>query len=285
MVQISEHCHSTITHPMLDTKVHGRTQRNRRYSAKTIVTAAQWHTRRRNDTYRFTPMDAPSYQPLGPRVSQYLHSSSPQNLRKSDYMWGFSTENNQPVRSFDDPHCLICPIGHAGWAQVDIAAAILNCWGKTRHMPDPIPDLLEFHEQTKAIHTFLSNPGAVKSLEKRHLTTHNQRSAAPFQPGKDKHLIEFTNGHVQLDWERGRWIVRNWKDMETHQPTWIQPEENFLSALIRPPSRPEIKTKLEANLAWPETPVRATLSYRPPQGNHAQEQATVRQKWQHSNHG
>jgi len=41
MVQISEHCHATITHPMLDTKVHGRTQRNRRYSAKTIVTAAE----------------------------------------------------------------------------------------------------------------------------------------------------------------------------------------------------------------------------------------------------
>jgi len=41
MVQISEHCHATNTHPMLDTKVHGRTQRNRRYSAKTIVTAAE----------------------------------------------------------------------------------------------------------------------------------------------------------------------------------------------------------------------------------------------------
>jgi hypothetical protein len=104
MVQISEHWHATITHPILDTKVHGWTQRNRGTSAKTIVTAAQWRTRRRNDTYRFTPMDVSSYQPLGPRVSQYLHSSSPQNLRKSGDMWRFSTENNQPVRSFDDTY-------------------------------------------------------------------------------------------------------------------------------------------------------------------------------------
>ena len=51
-------------------------------------------TRRRNDTYRATPMDAPSYQSLDPQASQYLHSSSPQNLRKSGDMWGFSTENN-----------------------------------------------------------------------------------------------------------------------------------------------------------------------------------------------
>jgi hypothetical protein len=27
--------------------------------------------------------------------------------------------------------------------------------------------------------------------------------------------------------------------MKTVQPSWIVPEENFLSALIRPPSRPE----------------------------------------------
>jgi len=146
MVQISEHCHATITHPMLDTKGVGKMQLNRGTSAKTIVTAAEWHTRRRNDTYRNTPMDVPSYQPLRPRVSQYLHSSSPQNLRKSGDMWGSSTENNQPVRSFDDPHCLICPIGHVGWAQVDIAAAVSNCWGRTRHLPDPRPDLVEFQE-------------------------------------------------------------------------------------------------------------------------------------------
>jgi len=54
MVQISAHCHATITHPMLDTKVHGRAQRNQRYSAKTIVTAAEWHTRRRNDLPLYT---------------------------------------------------------------------------------------------------------------------------------------------------------------------------------------------------------------------------------------
>ena len=197
-------------------------------------------------------MDAPSYQPLDLQVSQYLHPSSPQNLRKSGDMWGFSTENNKPVRSFDDPYCLICPRGHIGWAQVNIAAAILNCWGRTRHLPDPRPDLVEFQERTKSIHAFLSNPGAVKSLGKRHLTTQNQLSAAPFQSGKDKHLIEFTNGHVQLEWERGRWSVRNWKDMETLPPSWIQPGENFLSALIRPPSRPEPivpEHNLEANLA------------------------------------
>jgi len=61
MVQISAHCHTTITYPMVDTKVHGRSHRSRRNSAKTIVTAAEWHTRRRNDTYRFTPMGAPPY--------------------------------------------------------------------------------------------------------------------------------------------------------------------------------------------------------------------------------
>jgi len=201
-------------------------------------------------------------------------------------MWGFSTENNQPIRSFDDPYCLICPIGHIGWAQVDIATAVLYFWGRIRRLPDPRPDLVEFQEQTKAIHTFLSNPGAVKSLEKRHLTTQNQLPAAPFYSEKDKHLIEFTNGHVQLDWERGRWFERNWKDMETLPPTWIQPEENFLSALIRPPSRPEPiapENNLEANLACLKTRVRAILLYRPPQGNHIQEQATVRQEWPHPN--
>ena len=229
-VQISAHCHATITHPMVDTRAHGRTYRDRRNSAKTIVIAAEWHTRRRNDTYRFTPMGAPPYQPLNLQVGHYLHPSSPQNLRKSGDMWGFSTEHNQPVRSFDDPSCLICPIGHIGWAQVDIAAAILSCWGRTRHLLDPRPDLVEFQEQTEAIHAFLSNPGAVESLEKRHLTTQHQLSPAPFQYGKNKRPIEFTNGHVQLEWERGRWSVRNWKDITTSQPSWIQPEEKFLSA-------------------------------------------------------
>jgi len=76
--------------------------------------AAEWHTRRRADTYRSKPMDTPLHRPFAPPVSQYLHASSPKNLRKSSDLWGFSTENNQAVRSFDDPHCLICPIGHKG---------------------------------------------------------------------------------------------------------------------------------------------------------------------------
>jgi len=72
--------------------------------------------------------------------------------------------------------------------------------------------------------------------------------------------------------------------METLPPTWIQPEENFLSALIRPPSRPELEANnIEANRAGLEMPVRATLLYRPPQENQIQEQATVRQEWPHPN--
>ena len=184
MVQISAHCHITITHPLLDTKVHGRTQRNRRHSAKPIITAAEWHTRRQNDTYRFPPMGGPLNQPLDLQVGHYLHPSSPRNLRKSGDMWGFSTEHNQPVRSFDDPLCLICPIGHIGWAQVNTAEAILSCWGRTRHLPDPRPNLVEFHEQTEAIHAFLSNPEAVRKLETRHLTT---LPLLPSSPGRASH--------------------------------------------------------------------------------------------------
>jgi len=86
MFQISKHCHASITHSMLDTKGTGRVQ--------PVVAAAEWHARRRNDTYRNTLMDAPLYRPFGPPLSQCLHSSSPQNLRKSSDMWGFSTENN-----------------------------------------------------------------------------------------------------------------------------------------------------------------------------------------------
>ena len=44
-------------------------------------------------------------------MSEYLHPSSPHNLRRSGDMWGFSTAQNQAVRSFDDSSCLICPIG------------------------------------------------------------------------------------------------------------------------------------------------------------------------------
>jgi len=146
MVQILQHCHASIFHPMLDAKGAGWLQPNREISVKTIVAAVEWYTRRRDDRHRNSPMDAPLYQPFGPRASQYLHSSIPQNLRKSGDMWGFSTENHQPVRSFDDPHCLICPIGHVGWAQVDIVKAILSCWGRSRHLPEPRPDLVEFQE-------------------------------------------------------------------------------------------------------------------------------------------
>jgi len=152
------------------------------------------------------------------------------------------------------------------WAQVDIAKAVLSCWGRTRHLPEPIPDLIEFEEQIKAIHAFLSTPEAVKSLEKRHLAINNQYSI-PAKLGKEKHLIEFTNGHVQLDWERGRWEVRDWNSMEMRHPTWIQPEENLLSALILPPSRPE-----------PEAP-----DPKPAKERESQEQLRGRQEWPHPN--
>jgi len=168
MVQISAHCHATITHPLLDTKVHGRTHRNRRHSTKTIITAAKWYTRRNIDSYCSPPTGGPPTQALDLQVGHHLHPSSPQNLRKSGDMWGFSTEQNQPVRCFDDPSCLICPIGHIGWAQVNTAQAILTCWGRTRHLPDPRPDLVEFYGQTEAIHAFLSNPEALRKLEMRH---------------------------------------------------------------------------------------------------------------------
>jgi len=230
---------------------------------------------------RFMPMGCPPFQPLDLQVGHHLHPSSPQNLRKSGDMWGFSTEHNQPVRNYDDPHCLICPIGHIGWAQVDIAGAILSYWGKTRHLPDPRPDLTEFQEQTVAIHAFLRNPGAVKSLE--HLATQRQCSNAPFQ--KTEHPIELTNRHVQLEWERGRWFVRKWKDMELFPPSWIQPEENFLSALIRPPSRPEPvapEHNLEDHLARGAMSS-SEIPYRPPQDHHLQEQTIARPGWPHPN--
>jgi len=123
---------TTITHPMVDTKRQERRNRGWRNSAKTIVTAAEWYTRRRHNPYRSASMGSPPPQPLDHHVDSHLHYSSPQNLRKSGDMWGFSTQYNQPVRSYDDAHCLICPIGHIGWAQVNIATAILGCWGRTR---------------------------------------------------------------------------------------------------------------------------------------------------------
>ena len=136
------------------------------------------------------------------------------------------------MRSFDDPSCLICPIGHIGWAQVDIATAILSCWGRPRHLPYPRPDLAEFQEQTEAIHAFLSRPEAAKQLEAKRRRIDSGTSLA-----RNKRPIEFTNGHLQLEYLRGRWPVRDWKDQETSQHTWIAPVENFLSALIRPPGQ------------------------------------------------
>jgi len=56
---------------------------------------------------------------------------------------------------------------------------------------------------------------------------------------KEKYLIELTNCHVQLEWERRGWIVTKWHTIERHHPTWIHPEEYLLSALMCPPSRPE----------------------------------------------
>ena len=96
MVQIFAHCHATITHPQLETKVHGRMHRNRRNSSKTIITAAEWHSRRNTDSYRSPPIGDPPIR-FEPQIDHHLHPSSPQNLRKSGDMWGFSTEQNQPV--------------------------------------------------------------------------------------------------------------------------------------------------------------------------------------------
>jgi len=42
MVQISAHCHATITHPMVDTKRQRRRNRGWSNPTKTIVTAAEW---------------------------------------------------------------------------------------------------------------------------------------------------------------------------------------------------------------------------------------------------
>jgi len=133
MVQISANYHTTITHPLIDTKTDRRKHRNRPHSPKIVTTASEWHSRRHTDIYRFLPPDAPH------PMSEHLHPSSPHNLRRSGDMWGFSTVQNQAVRSFDDSSCLICPIGRIGWAQVDIAKAILSCWGRTRHLPDLDP--------------------------------------------------------------------------------------------------------------------------------------------------
>ena len=77
---------------------------------------------------------------------------------------------------------------------------------------------------------FLSRPEAVEKLEDKRRRIDPGTSSA-----RTKRPIEFTNGHLQLECIRGRWLVRNWKDKEKIQHSWIAPEENFLSALIRPP--------------------------------------------------
>ena len=217
-------------------------------------------------------------------MSEELHPSSPHNLRRGRDLWGFSTEQNQAVRSFDDPSCLICPIGHSGWAQVDIAKATLSCWGRTRHLPDPGPDLDEYQEQMLAIHAFLSNPDAIRKLEAKQTTHQDSQPASPFQPGTDELPTEFTNGHVQLEWDQGRWMVRDWKTIATSPlgRAWIQPEENLLSDLIRGPSRPKgvAPTHLvKANSAMGTE--RAQIG--PPQNTHTQLQAHERQEWPHEN--
>jgi len=130
------------------------------------------------------------------------------------------------------------------------------------------PDL-EFQEQIEAIHAFLSNPEAIRKLETKHVTPQNPHSAAPSQSWKGKQLIEFTNGHVQLEWDQGRWFVHNWKAIETCPlgRSWIQPEENLLSALIRPSSRPEgvaSEYLVEANLELMKKQDNNGLQYRPP---------------------
>jgi len=122
-------------------------------------------------------------------------------------MWGFSTEYNQPVRSSDDPNCLICPIGHKGWSEVNIRQATYHCWDNWAEIPDPRPDLEEYMDQTKAIHEFLGTPEAHMLLEKARI----QRLTEKLRPGQNpsrvsyqsRKPIHFLRGHVNLTWTRG----------------------------------------------------------------------------------
>ena len=59
MVQISEHCHTTITHPLVDTYRLKQRSSYRKNHTKTVVAAAEWHTRRQNHIYRTTPRGNP----------------------------------------------------------------------------------------------------------------------------------------------------------------------------------------------------------------------------------
>jgi len=274
MVQISANCHATLTHPIIDTNT-ARRKHRKGPRISFVTTAAEWYTRRHTDTYR-------SPQPSAPHpMRKELHHSSPHNFRRSGDMWGFSTTQNQAVRSFDDPSCLICPIGHAGWALVDVAKALLSCWGRTRHLPAPRPDLDEHQEQMKAIHAFLSEPDAIRKLA----TQRHMRQVSPLasssQSGTDELPIELANGHVQLDWASGRWTVSDWKPQTPSLGgAWIQPEENLLSALIRGPSRPEVLVPAGHAGATSEKDGEIVHDG-PPRNIHAQMQAGKQQECPH----
>ena len=146
-------------------------------------------------------------------------------------------------------------------------------------MPNPRPDLTEFQEQTEAIHVLLSSPEVVKKLENKQILI-NPEALSP----RDKRPIEFTNGHLQLECLRGRWLVQNWKDRETIQPSWIAPEDNLLSALIRPPcngnkpTAPAIRSDRLDQPAKNEAGNRIEILQDIPQ-----EQTLARLEWPHEN--
>jgi len=167
---------------------------------------------------------------------------------------------------------------------VDIAKAILSCWGRTRHLPDPRPDLDEYQEQMLAIHAFLSNPEAIRKLEAKRTTHQDSQPASLLKLRLDELPLEFTNGHVQLEWDHGRWMVRDWKTTATPPlgKAWIQPEENLLSALIRGPSRPEGVAPPYLGQAKLAMGIERTQR-EPLHNTHIQLQARERQEWPHEN--
>ena len=133
-----------------------------------------------------------------------------------------------------------------------------------------------------AIHTFLSEPDAIRKLAAISDMRQASPPASPLQPGTDKLPIEFTNGHVQLEWVRGRWTVNDWKHSGTSplDRAWIQPEENLLSALIRSPTYPALSAPSspgEANRERNEEEAHPV----PPQDIQSQQQADTRQECPH----
>jgi len=75
MVQISANCHTTITHPLIDTKTHERRHQNRQHFPKVVTTAAEWYSRLLIDNYRFPSLGAPlcpSLNPIDPLIDHYL---------------------------------------------------------------------------------------------------------------------------------------------------------------------------------------------------------------------